>query len=97
MLSESVSVPSGPHCLAGNHQTNDKHGYLHGSILRIRVQGALAGKPFGLVTLATAQGEIAIRGEFPETALAVGDSLCVRVHRYVGYTDRLKVSEDELV
>ena len=76
---------------------NDKHGYLHGSILRIRVQGALAGKPFGLVTLATAQGEIAIRGEFPETALAVGDSLCVRVHRYVGYTDRLKVSEDELV
>jgi len=84
--------------LTGNQPgSTQKRGHLHGSVLRVRVQGAKGGKPFGLVTMATGQGEIAIRGYIPDTSVAAGDSLGVCVHRCIGYTNELKVNDIEFI
>lgn len=72
-------------------------GHLTGEVLRIRVQGARAGKPFGLLTLATDHGEVAVRGEFPDAAVGVGNRLNLQLSRCIAYTDQRKVSDIELV
>ncbi|EED33405.1 sn-glycerol-3-phosphate import ATP-binding protein UgpC 1 [gamma proteobacterium NOR5-3] len=72
-------------------------GHITGKILRIRVQGAQAGKPFGLLTVATDHGEVAVRGEFPDAAVSAGDRLHMQLTRCIAYTDQRKVSDIELL
>ncbi|MFT4769874.1 MAG: glycerol transport system ATP-binding protein [Glaciecola sp.] len=86
----NTAIPSLPTCTPAT-------GHLSCRVLRVRVQGAQAGKPFGLLTLATAHGEVAVRGEFPDAAVSVGDTLDMQVTRCIGYSDQRKVSDIELV
>ncbi|WOJ94516.1 ABC transporter ATP-binding protein [Congregibacter variabilis] len=72
-------------------------GQLTGQVLRIRVQGAQAGKPFGLLTLATDHGQVAVRGEFPDAPVSIGDSLNMQLTRCITFTNQRKVSDIELV
>ncbi|MFT7288336.1 MAG: glycerol transport system ATP-binding protein [Halieaceae bacterium] len=71
--------------------------YLRGRVERVRVQGARTGKPFGLLTLATPQGEITVRGALPDPPVNVGDTVDIRIIRYVAYTKQRKVREIELL
>ncbi|MDP5052482.1 MAG: ABC transporter ATP-binding protein [Congregibacter sp.] len=70
-------------------------GSLNGQVLRLRVQGARGGRPFGLLTVATEHGEIAVRGELPATSLQRGDCVKLRVTRGVGYSEQRKVCDIE--
>ncbi|WOJ95455.1 ABC transporter ATP-binding protein [Congregibacter brevis] len=72
-------------------------GAITGRVLRTRIQGAQQGKPFGLITLATAHGEIAIQGEIPESTLKAGDRLKVQLTRCVGYNGQRKVRDIEFL
>ncbi|MFK8042364.1 ABC transporter ATP-binding protein [Congregibacter sp.] len=74
-----------------------KAGIITGKVLRTRIQGAQQGKPFGLITLATAHGEITIQGDIPESTLKPGDRLQLQLTRCVAYSGQRKVRDIELV
>lgn len=80
-------------------QQTDKscQGRFRGTIERQRIQGAQAGKPFGLLTVATAHGVVAVRGELPENGVNVGDSVELQIVRCITYTDQRKVRDLEFV
>lgn len=71
----------------------DAGGPMQGTVKRIRIQSTRNGVPHGLVTLETAYGDVAVRGE---ANIAVGTKTALRVKRYVAFADQRKVSECEL-
>lgn len=73
------------------------HGRLSGKIERQRIQGAQAGKPFGVLNIATAYGQVAVRGELPESGASIGDAVDLQITRCVTYTNQRKVSDLEFV
>ena len=72
-------------------------GSLRGQLRRLRVEGTQDGKPIGLVTIDTPDGEIALRGALPEETVATGDTLLVQVDRCIAYEQRRRVRSIELV
>jgi len=74
----------------------DDHSALRGEVVAERRQGTRDGAPWGLVTLATPHGRIAVRGALPEQSL-LGTDAGVRVLRYVAFCNSLKVDAGELV
>jgi glycerol transport system ATP-binding protein len=72
----------------------DPAGPLSGVVSRTRIQGTRGGKPWGLVSLATDYGDLAVRGAID---VAPGTEAVLRVHRYVAFRDQQKVGEGELV
>ncbi|WP_439107871.1 ABC transporter ATP-binding protein [Congregibacter sp.] len=72
-------------------------GVIGGKVLRTRIQGAQQGKPFGLVAVATAHGEVVIQGEIPQSTLKIGDHLQVQLTRCVGYSEQRKVRDIEFL
>ena len=49
------------------------------------------------MSVATAHGEMVVRGALPEDVLEPGASTGVRVQRYVAFAEARKVAEGELV
>jgi len=74
--------------------TFDASGPLSGVVSRTRIQGTRDGRPWGLVSLATDYGDLAVRGAVD---VAPGTETSLRVHRYVAFRDQQKVGEGELV
>jgi len=71
----------------------DEAGQVRGTVTRTRFQGTRAGEPLGVVTLATAHGEIAVRGP---TDTAIGTQTAVRVRRYVAFAAQRRVASGEI-
>jgi glycerol transport system ATP-binding protein len=69
-------------------------GPLRGVVSRTRIQGTRDGKPWGLVSLDTAHGELVVRGVADVT---VGAETGIRVRRYVAFRQQQKVAQGELV
>lgn len=72
----------------------DAAGPLSGVVSRTRIQGTRDGNAWGLVSLATAYGDLAIRGAID---VEPGSEAGLRVNRYVAFRDQQKVGEGELV
>jgi glycerol transport system ATP-binding protein len=74
-------------------------GEIMGEVKRKRVQGTRHGSPFGLVTLDTAYGPLAVRGDLTlnDQEVNIGTRLGIQVARYVAFTEQLKVGEGERV
>lgn len=71
--------------------------HLSTQLLRMRIEGTERGVPSGLLTLATAAGEIALRGRLPESPLKAGDPVEVSVDRYIPYSQQRRVRNHERV
>ena len=75
-------------------------GSVQGSVVSVRIQGTRAGLPYGLVTVATDHGELAVRGELTsdgESLLCAGERVAIRLHKYVVFKARRKVGAGEFV
>lgn len=69
-------------------------GHVQGVVTRMRIEGTRDGSPYGLVTIATDHGELAVRGQI---AVEIGAAAGLRVNRYVEFHDNRRTGEVELV
>jgi glycerol transport system ATP-binding protein len=72
----------------------DDTGPLQGVVRRIRIQGTRDGRPYGVVTLDTAYGELSVRGA---ADVDTGTATALRVSRYVAFENQHRVGDGELV
>ena len=72
-------------------------GGLQGTLRRLRIEGTQGGRPTGLVTVETPEGEVAVRGALPDNVPRPGDALQVQVDRCIAYEQQLMVRTIELV
>ncbi|WP_439100604.1 ABC transporter ATP-binding protein [Congregibacter sp.] len=74
-------------------ESSTSQGSLIATVIRTRLQGALGGEAFGLITLGTSHGEITVRGPMPRNTLETGDSLHLQLSRCVCYQDQTMVRD----
>ncbi len=72
--------------------TLDDKGPLAGVVSRVRTQGTRQGTPWGVTTLATDHGELAVRGP---AVREPGDRTALRVDRWIAFSDQRRVSASE--
>jgi len=69
-------------------------GRLRGVVSRTRIQGTRDGKPWGLVSLSSEHGDLAVRGV---ADVAVGTETAIQVRRYVAFRQQQQVGLGEFV
>ncbi len=73
-------------------------GQLSGTLQRVRIEGAQQGQAAGLMVLATAHGEVVVRGQLPAVEdRQIGSQLQVKVLRGVAFSNEQQVGSHEFV
>ncbi|XOV83053.1 MAG: ABC transporter ATP-binding protein [bacterium] len=73
-------------------------GQISGTLQRVRVEGAQQGLAAGLMVLATAHGEVTVRGRLPEAAQRqIGAQFQVQVMRGVAFSNEQQVGTHEFI
>ena len=77
--------------------TLDDNGPLTGTVARLRTLGTRNGEPWGVTTLDTEHGDLAVRGPIDPRGTAPGTKAALKVERYVVFKNQQRVSSHERV
>lgn len=70
----------------------DPVGAIAGTVARLRTLGTREGKPWGITTLETEHGGVAVRGPIDADAMAPGTKTAIDVQRYIAFTNGRRVT-----
>lgn len=77
--------------------TLDDSGPLAGTVLRLRMLGTRDGVPWGVTTIDTEHGDLAVRGPIDPVNQSPGTRTALKVERYVTFREKQRVSSHEHV